>query len=185
MEIIKQKHSPWKRLLHKWQSKRNIPFRRKFFVGYDLAGNTYWEFTIDGNLSRLRRKLEPFQQQVFKVDYFKTIPPQWLQWLRRTRNNPPTLNELVGDQVRQQKLKVLAKQADDKWQFEKLQMEQDNQMKLQDELDRVERESRKIEEPSKIENSVIEKETKENPWKQADESINSNPIESATIKPRN
>ena len=37
-------------------------------------------------MSRLRRKLEPFRKELFEVDYFKTIPPQWLQWLRRTRN---------------------------------------------------------------------------------------------------
>ncbi|KAI5964105.1 uncharacterized protein KGF55_002047 [Candida pseudojiufengensis] len=184
MEIIKQKHSPLKRLLHKWQSKRNIPFRRKFFVGYDLHGNTYWEFTIDGNLSRLRRKLEPYAPQVFKVDYFKTIPPQWLQWLRRTRNEPPSLNELVGDQIRQRNLKILGKRADEKWKNEKLRLEQEEQ--LQDDLKRIELGKSSQREPLQKEDDDIPKTVEEeNPWKQADETRDSNPIQAATIKPRN
>ncbi|KAG5418549.1 hypothetical protein I9W82_004077 [Candida metapsilosis] len=188
MDIIKQKHPAWKRLLHKWQAKRNVPFRRKFFMGYDLYGNTYWEFTIDGNMTRLRRKLEPFKEEIFKVDYFKTIPPQWLQWLRRTRFDAPSLDELVSDQLRQQRLKILAQQADQKWQLEKLRLEEENKVKLLHELQRAELES-----APKIENKKEAKKTKEihdadnsheDPWKQADESRNENPIQSTTIKPR-
>lgn len=182
MDVIKQKYPAWKRLLHKWQARRDIPFRRKFFIGYDLYGNTYWEFTIDGNVSRLRRKLEPFKQEIFKVDYFKTIPPQWLQWLRRTRFDAPTLEELVQDQLRQQRLKILAKQADEKWQLEKLRLDEENRIKLQHELQRAEMENApKIAEGAQ-ESQLAAEDT--NPWKQADQSKDGDPIESATIKPR-
>ncbi|EMG46504.1 N7BML NADH-ubiquinone oxidoreductase assembly factor N7BML [Candida maltosa Xu316] len=173
MDIIKSKYPWWKRALHRFQSRRDIPFRRKFFVGYDLYGNTYWEFTIDGNMQRLRRKLEPFQKELFEVDYFKTVPPQWIQWLRRTRNEVPTLDELISDQLRQQRLKILAKQADEKWHLEKLRLEEEQRLKLQRELDRV-----------KIEGQEFENKKSEDPWKQADESKDANPIESASIKPR-
>ncbi|KAI5957755.1 hypothetical protein KGF57_003021 [Candida theae] len=192
MDVIKQKHPAWKRLLHKWQARRDIPFRRKFFVGYDLYGNTYWEFTIDGNLTRLRRKLEPFREEVFKVDYFKTIPPQWLQWLRRTRLDAPSLDELVSDQMRQQRLKILARQADEKWQLEKLRLEEENQVKLQQELQRVELENApeisnvkgEGQNGAKVRESQVNDKIDEDPWKQADETRGKNPIQSTTIKPR-
>lgn len=106
-------------------------------MGYDLYGNTYWEFTIDGNMQRLRRKLEPYKEQLFKADYFNTVPPQWLQWLRRTRTDAPTLEELINDQVRQQKIKILASQADAKWTMEKERLEQEHQAKLDQELKRA------------------------------------------------
>lgn len=43
------------------------------------------------------------------------ISPQWHQWLRHTRSDPPSLTEQSQDLVRQQNLKVLATQADAKW----------------------------------------------------------------------
>lgn len=181
MDIIKQKYPAWKRLLHKWQARRDIPFRRKFFIGYDLYGNTYWEFTIDGNMSRLRRKLEPFKQEIFKVDYFRTIPPQWLQWLRRTRFDAPTLEELVQDQLRQQRLKILARQADEKWQLEKLRLDEENRIKLQHELQRAEMENAPKIAEGAHESRLAAEDT--DPWKQADESKDGDPIESTTIKP--
>ncbi|KAK6888487.1 NADH-ubiquinone oxidoreductase assembly factor N7BML [Candida tropicalis] len=192
MDIIKNKYPFWKRLLHKWQARRDIPFRRKFFVGYDLYGNTYWEFTIDGNMQRLRRKLEPFQREIFEVDYFSTIPPQWLQWLRRTRNEIPTLDELIHDQLRQQRLKILAKQADEKWHLEKVRLENEQKLKLQTELDRVKQENQQFENQKKIlaskevneDSQKLADEKKEDPWKVADETKDKNPIESASIKPR-
>ncbi|AOW29719.1 hypothetical protein MG5_04247 [Candida albicans P57072] len=183
MDIIKKKYPFWKRLLHKWQSRRDIPFRKKFFIGYDLYGNTYWEFTIDGNMSRLRRKLEPFRKELFEVDYFKTIPPQWLQWLRRTREHSPSLNELIEDQIRQQRIKILAQQADENWKLEKLRLEREQQLKLSNELNKVKLENEKfIEKQKRKEKEALLR--VEDPWKQAEESKNENPIESTTIKPR-
>jgi NADH dehydrogenase [ubiquinone] 1 alpha subcomplex assembly factor 2 len=43
------------------------------------------------------------------------IPPQWHQWLRHTRSDPPSLIEQSQDLVRQRNLKVLAAQADARW----------------------------------------------------------------------
>ncbi|EGW32233.1 mitochondrial complex I, 17.2 kd subunit [Spathaspora passalidarum NRRL Y-27907] len=185
MDPIKSKYSLYKRLLHKFQARRDIPFRRKFFIGYDLHGNTYWEFTIDGQVNNLRRKLEPYRKQFFEADYFKTIPPQWLQWLRRTRNVPPTLEELLQDEYRQARIKMLAQQADQKWIAEKERLVRDQAVRLANELDRVKRESGKIDEPiqEKIEANLEEKVDPKNPWLQAD-NADSNPIASAHIKPR-
>ena len=43
------------------------------------------------------------------------IPPQWHQWLRYTRPTAPSLQELQHDLIRQQQLKRLATQADERW----------------------------------------------------------------------
>lgn len=192
MSDIAKKYPVWKRVLHKFQARRDIPFRRRFFVGYDLHGNTYWEFTPDGNMLRLRRKLEPYKETIFKADYAPTIPPQWLQWLRRTRDIPPTLQELIDDQLRQQRIKILAQQADQKWTLEKKRQEEENKLKLQAELNRVAAENAAFEQQNaenlaKANSTPPPKEnkkTEEDPWAAATKSKNQNPIESATIKPR-
>jgi NADH dehydrogenase [ubiquinone] 1 alpha subcomplex assembly factor 2 len=195
MDPLKGKYTPWQRLIHRWKARRDIPFRKQFFVGYDLHGNTYWEFTTDGNMQRLRRKLEPYRQELFEADYFSTIPPQWLQWLRRTRDDVPTLDELVLEEVRQKRIKLLAQQADAKWQQEKLRLEQEQQLKLQEELHKAEQDDAKYKaEHSKPSTGDGEEPTKPgeletpqdsyDPWKQADTTKDSNPIEESAIKPR-
>lgn len=138
MDPLAHKYTYFQRLWHRWQARRDIPFRRKFFVGYDLAGNTYWEFTIDGNVHNLRRKLEPYVQLPFKVDHYHTVPPQWHQWLRRTRPTAPTIQELVNDQIRQERIKLLAQQADRKWLLEKEKQQQAFDLELQHELRKAE-----------------------------------------------
>jgi NADH dehydrogenase [ubiquinone] 1 alpha subcomplex assembly factor 2 len=141
MDPLAHKYTYFQRLWHRWQARRDIPFRRKFFVGYDLSGNTYWEFTIDGNLNNLRRKLEPYIKLPFEVDHYHTVPPQWHQWLRRTRPNAPTIQELINDQLRQDRIKILAKQADQKWTLEKQKQQQALESQLQRELQKVQQRS--------------------------------------------
>jgi NADH dehydrogenase [ubiquinone] 1 alpha subcomplex assembly factor 2 len=43
------------------------------------------------------------------------VSPAWHQWLRHTRAEAPSLQEQQGDVVRQAQLKVLAAQADARW----------------------------------------------------------------------
>jgi len=43
------------------------------------------------------------------------ISPQWHQWLRHTRSEPPSLTEQAQDIVRQRNLKRLAAEADARW----------------------------------------------------------------------
>ncbi|OBA14317.1 uncharacterized protein OGAPODRAFT_9851 [Ogataea polymorpha] len=70
----------WKQLYYKWKSLRTIPLRKKFFVGYDLTGNTYWEFFVERKKGiRPRRLYQPYKPQEFIVDYYENIPVQWLQ----------------------------------------------------------------------------------------------------------
>ncbi|KAL7664930.1 NADH dehydrogenase [ubiquinone] 1 alpha subcomplex subunit [[Candida] zeylanoides] len=119
-------------------------------------------------MQRLRRKLEPYQEQLFKADYASTIPPQWLSWLRRTRVTAPTLEELVSDQLRQERIKILAQAASDKWYLEKQRMEEEHQLKLKEELQRAKQ--------------PVQASANEDPWAAADKK---NPVvEEASINPR-
>lgn len=187
MTPLSKKIPYWRQLLHKFQARRDIPFRKKFFVGYDLHGNTYWEFTPDGNMHRLRRKLEPFKESIFQLDLFETVPPQWHQWLRKTRKTPPTVQELLDDQIRQQQIKVLAQHADQKWHMEKQRLEEENRLKLKLELDKVAREKEQFNqeaEAAKKQNAPLTNEN-ENPWAEADKSKSgAEAIDSAFLKPR-
>ncbi|KAI4160226.1 MAG: hypothetical protein LQ342_005938 [Letrouitia transgressa] len=79
--------------------------------GTDLAGNAYYYFAPTSS-ARPRRIL----QQNSRVPYADIqIPPQWHQWLRYTRPTPPTLQEQQDDVLRQERLKVLAQRADERW----------------------------------------------------------------------
>lgn len=69
MEHIKGRVGPIKRIYHKWKALRTVPFRKKFFVGYDLDGNTFWEFHDPNNPTRLRRIVEYRVKNLPFVDY--------------------------------------------------------------------------------------------------------------------
>lgn len=43
------------------------------------------------------------------------VSPQWHQWLRYTRDDPPSFSEQQGDVVRQARMKQLAAEADARW----------------------------------------------------------------------
>ena len=92
-------------------------------TGFDLEGNTYWEFRLtrgassspssgDGPGERWRRIVQyPRSTHLSQV----RVGPQWHQWLRHTRPDPPSLGEQRGDEARRGRLRVLAAQADARW----------------------------------------------------------------------
>ena len=49
------------------------------------------------------------------ADVSGTIPVQWHQWLRYTREEPPSWGELVNDERRKEGMKILAQRADERW----------------------------------------------------------------------
>ncbi|KAG0651613.1 NADH dehydrogenase [Hyphodiscus hymeniophilus] len=89
-------------------SKPNFP------LGLDLQGNTFWEFrdTLNSHKHRMRRIVQ-YPPATHHSDI--NISPQWHQWLRHTRRDAPSLDEQSQDLVRQENLKVLARQADERW----------------------------------------------------------------------
>ncbi|RAL01149.1 uncharacterized protein BO80DRAFT_464807 [Aspergillus ibericus CBS 121593] len=103
--------SPVNSLWFKWKSLR-LPWRRSFLVGSDLSGNTFWEFRDKLNAGRFRRivKTDP------KTHYSDVqVSPQWHQWLRYVRADPPSLEEQQQDVIRQIQIKELARLADERW----------------------------------------------------------------------
>ncbi|KAL1955948.1 hypothetical protein VTO42DRAFT_7933 [Malbranchea cinnamomea] len=103
--------SPINSLWFKWKSLR-LPWRRSFLVGQDLAGNTFWEFKDAANAGRYRRIVKPNP----KLHYADLqVSPQWHQWLRYVREHAPTLEEQQNELLRQERIKHLARLADERW----------------------------------------------------------------------
>ncbi|KAF2096558.1 hypothetical protein NA57DRAFT_67259 [Rhizodiscina lignyota] len=100
-----------RQLWYRWKSLK-LPWRRQWLCGTDLAGNTFWEFRDQRNAGRIRR-IARFRWKTHHGDV--ELPPQWIQWLRHTRADPPSINEQKLDQVRQIQLKQLAAEADRRW----------------------------------------------------------------------
>ncbi|KAI1075372.1 hypothetical protein F5B20DRAFT_386330 [Whalleya microplaca] len=103
---------PIRKAWYQWKSLR-LPWRKKFLVGLDLKGNTYWEFRLSASpTERLRRIVHyPRATQYSEV----TVPPPWHQWLRYQRDAPPTLADQRADLVRQERTRLLAAEADARW----------------------------------------------------------------------
>ncbi|KAF2458544.1 hypothetical protein BDY21DRAFT_410597 [Lineolata rhizophorae] len=80
--------------------------------GSDLAGNTYWEFK-DAATSRRARRIVRAARRTPLSDL--DLPPQWTQWLRHARPDPPALADLARDVARQARLRELAAAADARW----------------------------------------------------------------------
>ncbi|UNI14324.1 hypothetical protein JDV02_000963 [Purpureocillium takamizusanense] len=113
---------------YKWKALR-LPWRKRFFVGYDLQGNTFWEFrlttrgggdtsgrdsTAAGAASSERwRRIVHYPRSTHYSDV--KVSPLWHQWLRHTRPDAPSLAEQRGDVARQERVKRLAAEADARW----------------------------------------------------------------------
>lgn len=105
-----QKVPVWKQLYYKWRSLKGIPFRKKFFIGYDLDANTYWEFYLDKKNPNIRprRLVQPYQPESMLFNYFDKVPIQWAQWLKFARKSPPSIFDILNDEERIKKLQIMA-----------------------------------------------------------------------------
>lgn len=82
-------------------------------IGWDLQGNTYWEFRLTRESGERMRRIVKYPQSTH-LSAVK-VSPQWHQWLRYTRDQPPTVDEQQGDVLRQARMKKLAAEADARW----------------------------------------------------------------------
>ncbi|KAJ8085902.1 hypothetical protein PM082_004721 [Marasmius tenuissimus] len=75
------------------------------FVGRDLEGNSYYE-RPGHNPNRAKRvvKYRRPEDQWLYIGGGKRLAVQWSAWLSHTRANPPTMQELQLDMLRQQRL---------------------------------------------------------------------------------
>ncbi|KAG5965138.1 hypothetical protein E4U58_002924 [Claviceps cyperi] len=102
---------PLTRAYYRWKTLR-LPWRKRFFIGYDLQGNTYWEFKLTSADTRMRRIVN-YPSKTYNSQV--KVSPLWHQWLRYARNTPPSLDEQHGDVLRKERMKVLAAEADARW----------------------------------------------------------------------
>ncbi|EGR52294.1 uncharacterized protein TRIREDRAFT_73912 [Trichoderma reesei QM6a] len=124
---------PFAQAWYKWKALR-LPWRRRFLIGsshsssspftnttlptysFDLQGNTFWEFRhtrgAQDSAERWRRIVSyPRSTHLSQVK----VSPQWHQWLRHARRDPPSLDEQRAEAARQERIKLLAAQADARW----------------------------------------------------------------------
>ncbi|KAI1187404.1 hypothetical protein F5B17DRAFT_430547 [Nemania serpens] len=98
-----------------WKSLR-LPWRKRFFVGQDPQGNTYYELRQprgDAPQTAPYRRLVHYPRS---TPYSEVrVPPAWHQWLRHQRDSPPSMQEQVAELQRQARIKVLAAEADARW----------------------------------------------------------------------
>ncbi|KIW64861.1 hypothetical protein PV04_07166 [Phialophora macrospora] len=98
----------------RWKMLR-LPWRKRFLVGQDLYGNTFWEFKDQINHGRWRRIVKGTRRATLSSLSDVQISPQWHQWLRYTRFDPPTMQEQAADVQRLAQLKTGARLADERW----------------------------------------------------------------------
>jgi NADH dehydrogenase [ubiquinone] 1 alpha subcomplex assembly factor 2 len=105
---------PLKEAWYRWKALR-LPWRKRFLVGHDLEGNTYWEFrlTRDPNSAERWRRIVQYPSSTHYSQV--KVSPQWHQWLRHTREAPPAIGEQQSDVVRRARMKILAAEADARW----------------------------------------------------------------------
>ncbi|KAH6610381.1 hypothetical protein Trco_000401 [Trichoderma cornu-damae] len=106
---------PFAQAWYKWKALR-LPWRRRFLIGFDLQGNTYWEFRLTRGTRESSERWRRIVSYPRSTHYSQVkVSPQWHQWLRHTRREPPTLDEQRAELVRQQRIKYLAAEADARW----------------------------------------------------------------------
>ncbi|KAK6514947.1 hypothetical protein TWF506_007305 [Arthrobotrys conoides] len=106
---------PFKKVWLRWKSLR-LPWRKRYFIGMDLEGNTFWEFR-DRLVAYRPRRIMDFRGGVHSLANYSEfkVDPQWHQWLRATRVEPPSIQELQDEVTRQKIMVERARLADERW----------------------------------------------------------------------
>ncbi|KAL7946239.1 hypothetical protein V8C42DRAFT_319996 [Trichoderma barbatum] len=100
---------------YKWKALR-LPWRRRFLIGFDLKGNTYWEFRHTRGTKETGERWRRIVSYPRSTHYSQVkVSPQWHQWLRYTRRDAPTMEEQHAEVARQERMKYLAAEADARW----------------------------------------------------------------------
>jgi NADH dehydrogenase [ubiquinone] 1 alpha subcomplex assembly factor 2 len=148
--------------------------------GQDLSGNTFWEFKDKLNANRFRRIAKPRRRSMAFADL--QISPQWHQWLRQARVDPPSMQEQHDDLLRQAQLKHNAQLADERWASKPRYIERPKPRtplsarqegaREQETASGAATAKTAMQENEGVETQRPSKETKENPWAQSDAGSN-------------
>ncbi|KAA1093078.1 hypothetical protein PGT21_024645 [Puccinia graminis f. sp. tritici] len=86
--------------------------KERFYVGNDLAGNSYYEKHLPNGTEPRPRRFVNFKSNENDPTMYRThhLPPQWSAWLSFTRKQPPTIDELEADQLRLSQLRENVRQ---------------------------------------------------------------------------
>ncbi|KAF8427001.1 hypothetical protein EV426DRAFT_559769 [Tirmania nivea] len=109
--------SPLLRLYYRFRTYR-FPWRKRFFIGQDLSGNTYWELRDRLHPSRSRRTVQfATHNHLSSRDLMAqgVVSPQWHQWLRNVRPEPPSIEELMSDERRRAEVFERARKIEERW----------------------------------------------------------------------
>ncbi|KAL1929865.1 hypothetical protein VTP01DRAFT_1019 [Rhizomucor pusillus] len=108
------------RILYKANS---FPWKKHVMVGWDLDGNEYWEMPDPNNPGgRWKRWVQMKDDDIGLFEENK-LPVQWQAWLRHTRYEAPTIEELLKEQRRRQLLQQRVRQLQLEEQEEKKKLE--------------------------------------------------------------
>ncbi|KAF9970689.1 hypothetical protein BGZ73_006563 [Actinomortierella ambigua] len=118
-----------RRIALSWRSM--FPGQGRTLVGKDAAGNLYFERPDPNGGWNPRRTVELADPSLQYANYDEAnLAVQWQAWLRNTRRQPPTLEEIQRDDARKQLTITRAKILDQEWEERKA------ELRLQKELDR-------------------------------------------------
>ncbi|KAJ2508957.1 hypothetical protein GGF44_005108 [Coemansia sp. RSA 1694] len=96
MGAIRQAYLAWKAL--------RLPWRKDVLAGTDLDGNLYFERSLQAGAQRTRRHVI-YNRNITVAEYSdQIIPIQWQAWMRHTRSQPPTIQELLRDVERRRRM---------------------------------------------------------------------------------
>ncbi|BGO94122.1 hypothetical protein NBRC10512_002894 [Rhodotorula toruloides] len=105
----------------------------KHFQGTDLNGNEFFERPhpeAPNEWRQAKRYVEYLKAEPLSEYGYKSIPVQWSSWLRRTRRDPPTLQELQSDVQRQLKLQENVQRLEQEYREEKMRLAEAHQAAL-------------------------------------------------------
>ncbi|GJN89385.1 hypothetical protein Rhopal_002365-T1 [Rhodotorula paludigena] len=83
----------------------------------------YWKgVDLEDEWRRAKRYIEYRETKPLSEYGYDTIPVQWTSWLRRTRREPPTIQELQEDYARQVRLQENIRRLEEQYQAEKVRL---------------------------------------------------------------
>ena len=84
--------------MNNFWKKLDLPWRRQKYVGTDLRGNLFFQApSIGPSYKQKRFVVWKNENDAFTPDALDVL---WQSWLRHTRNEPPTLEEIKYDEQR-------------------------------------------------------------------------------------
>ncbi|KAG0657003.1 hypothetical protein C6P46_006749 [Rhodotorula mucilaginosa] len=105
----------------------------RYWQGTDLQGNNFFERPhpeFPDEWRKNKRYVEYYETKPLSDYNYQSIPVQWSSWLRRTRREPPTLEELQKDHLRQLRLRENVYRLEQEYKAEKLRLAEANQAAL-------------------------------------------------------